>query len=108
MASSTSPFQPCVGFIQFTCLDAVSQETLVLGGLGHVTLDENDAAWSNLPVFEGQSIFRAVKLDANRKCIDTRQLSAHDCEQLLRRPIAALLATGRARLAARASRLAAG
>lgn len=105
MASSTSPFRPCAGFIQFTCLDAASQQTLIIGGLGHITVDENDAAWSSLPAFEGQSIFRANKLDANRNCVDTRQLSAQDCEQLLRRPIAALLATGRARLAARASRL---
>lgn len=104
VASSLSGLRPCAAFIQFTCFDPASQQTIVLGGLGHLTVGENDEAWSALPPFDGQSAFQASKLDADRHCIEQRQLSAQACEEMLRRPIGALLAAGRARLSASAEK----
>jgi hypothetical protein len=109
MTTTTRPLSPsllpCAAFIQITCFDAATNQTIVLGGLGHVTADENDKTWSLLQKFEGQSSFSAEKLDASRKRVDSIQVSAQSCEDMLRRPIEVLLTCGRSRAVARAGRV---
>ena len=92
--------EQCVGFIQLTFFDDVSGEAVTMGGAGFVTVQEVDAAWANVAPFDGESSFMADRLDAERDIIDDRTVSAETYEALMGKPIAELIANGRAQLAA--------
>lgn len=99
--------RPCVGYIQLVFFDDASGEVVTIGGAGFVTKDEDDAAWADIPVFPGESSFMADRLDADEDIIDDKAVSAETCERLTGRPIAQLIAEGRAKLATQLSELAA-
>ncbi|MBK6616276.1 hypothetical protein [Ottowia sp.] len=101
---ATTRFPRSIGFIQIAFVDARTDETLVLGGLGYVTSTELDSAWAEVPAFEGQSCFQADRLDASKELVCDRSISAEACEQLLGKPIATLIERGRARLRAQLHR----
>ncbi|HHH9443080.1 TPA: hypothetical protein ACP32N_005068 [Pseudomonas aeruginosa] len=83
------------GFIEFLFLDG--ERIVTLGGKGFLTKADVKGAWANLQNFRGESAFRADRLDSARGLVDTKQVSAETCETPLGRPIAALMAEGRAR-----------
>jgi len=92
--------EKCAGYIQLVFFDDTTNETVTLGGAGFVTKEEDDAAWANVPAFEGESSFMADRMDANRDIVDDKPVSAETCERLTGKPIAQLIADGRAKLTA--------
>jgi len=88
------------GFIQLVFFDDATGEVVTLGGAGCLSVEEDAAAWSNVKAFDGESSFQADRLDANRDIYDERRVSAQTCEALTGKPIATLIAEGRAALAA--------
>lgn len=89
-----------VGFIQVVFFDEATGEVVTLGGAGFVSIEEGTAAWSNIKGLEGESNFQADRLNARRDIYDQRCVSAQTCEALTGKPIATLIAEGRAALAA--------
>lgn len=73
---------------------------MLLSGAGFKTSAEGDAAWANIPVFQGESAFIADLLDSEEDIIDEKVVSGETCEQLLGRPIADLMREGRQNLSA--------
>lgn len=92
--------QQCVGHIQLVFFDEIQGETILLGGASFFSPQESEAAWQNVPEFEGMSAFMADRLDENEDIIDDKLVSEDTCERLLGKPINLLIAEGRARLAA--------
>ena len=90
----------CVGYIQLMFFDNIMNEIVTLGGAGFITKKEDAAAWDNIPTFSGESSFMADHLDASRDIVDSKLVSATTCERLTGKPIAKLIAEGRAKLAA--------
>ena len=90
---------PCVGFVQLTFFDDTTGEAVPIGGAGFLSRAEEDAAWSAIEVFDGQSSFQADRMDAVGDIVDDKTISAETCERLMGRPIAELIAEGRANLA---------
>lgn len=89
-----------VGFIQLVFFDDATGEVVTLGSAGFLSVEEDAAAWSNVKAFDGESSFQVDRLDANRDIYDERRVSAQTCEALTGKPIATLIAEGRAALAA--------
>ncbi|HBO2935146.1 TPA: hypothetical protein L4R50_000140 [Pseudomonas aeruginosa] len=89
-----------VGYIQLQFFDSTTDQVVCLGGAGFVTKAEDDAAWANVPVFEGESAFMADRLDSEGDIVDEKPVSAETCEKLMGRPIAELISNGRAQLKA--------
>lgn len=92
--------EKCAGYIQLVFFDDTTNETVTLGGAGFLTKEEDDAAWANIPAFTGESSFMADRMDANRDIVDDKPVSAETCERLTGKPIAQLIADGRAKLVA--------
>lgn len=90
----------CVGYIQLVFFDDTTNEIVTLGGAGFITKEEDDAAWTNIPAFSGESSFMADRMDANRDIVDDKSVSAETCEILTGKPITQLIAEGRTKLAA--------
>jgi len=90
----------CVGSIQLTFFDDTTGEAVAIGGAGFVTRAEDDAAWAAIEEFAGQSSFQADRMDGVGDIVDDKTVSAETCERLMGRPIAELIAEGRAALAA--------
>lgn len=91
--------EKCIGYIQLTFIDDANNEAIIIGGAGFVTQQAWDAAWIDLKRFDGDSSFMADRLDADHDIIDDRVISAETCEALMGKPIAELIASGRAELA---------
>ena len=89
-----------VGYIQLQFFDSKTNQVVCLGGAGFLTKAEDDAAWANVPAFEGESDFMADRLDAEGDIVDEKPISAETCEKLMSRPIADLISEGRAQLKA--------
>jgi len=89
-----------VGFIQLLFFDEATGEVVTLGGAGFISTEEDEAAWNNIKAFDGKSSFQADRLDAKRDIYDERCVSAQSCETLTGKPIATLIAQGRAALGA--------
>lgn len=92
--------EPCAGYIQLTFFDDTTGEAVVIGGAGFLTCAEDVAAWANVAAFDGSSSFQADRLDAQGDIVDDKTVSSETCERLMGRPIAALIADGRAKLVA--------
>lgn len=92
--------EKCVGFIQLQFFDQTTDQVVSLGGAGFLTKTEDDAAWANIPVFQGETAFMADRLDGIRDIVDEKPVSAETCEKLMGRPIANLINEGRAQLKA--------
>lgn len=92
--------EKCAGYIQLVFFDDTTNETVTLGGAGFLTKKEHDAAWANIPAFSGESSFMADRMDADRDIMDDKPVSAETCERLTGKPIAQLIADGRAKLVA--------
>ncbi|HCF4721598.1 TPA: hypothetical protein NIF38_000699 [Pseudomonas aeruginosa] len=90
----------CVGFIQLQFFDSTTDQVVSLGGAWFMTKAEDDAAWVNIPVFEGETAFMADRLDGIRDIVDEKPVSAETCEKLMGQPIAVLISEGRAQLKA--------
>jgi hypothetical protein len=90
--------QECVGYIHLVFFDDIIGEIVTLGGAGFVTKNEDDSAWANIQAFSGESSFMADRLDANFDIVDDKPVSAETCERLMGKPIARLIADGRAKL----------
>ncbi len=86
----------CAGHIQLVFFDDATDETVTLGGAGFLTKEEDDAAWANIPIFSGESRFMADRMDADLSIVDNKIVSAETCERLTGKPIAQLIADGRA------------
>ncbi|MDU4254563.1 hypothetical protein [Pseudomonas sp.] len=86
------------GYIQLQFFDSSSNQVVSLGGAGFATKEEDDAAWANIAVFDGESAFLADRLDSEGDIVDEKVISAETCEQLMGRPIADLINEGRAEL----------
>ncbi|MDA8093306.1 MAG: hypothetical protein M0T84_05225 [Betaproteobacteria bacterium] len=97
--------EKCAGFIQLVFFDDSMGEIVTLGGAGFVTQAEDDAAWENVPTFEGVSNFMADRMDSSRDIYDDKPVSAETCERLMGKPIATLIREGRAMLTASLSEL---
>ena len=95
--------EKCAGYIQLVFFDDTTGETVTLGGAGFLTKEEVDAAWANIPTFSvihGEYSFMADRMDADRDIVDDKPVSAETCERLTGKPIAQLIADGRAKLVA--------
>lgn len=92
--------QQCVGYIQVVYADTTSNEVITLGGAGFITRAEEQAAWGNVPAFDGATNLVADRLDANRDIVEDKPVSVETCERLMGAPIAELIAAGRAKLTA--------
>ena len=90
----------CVGFIQLTFFDDTTGEAVVIGGAGFITRAEDDAAWAAIRKFDGHSNFQADRMDADGDIVDDKTVAAETCERLMGKPVSALIAEGRAKLAA--------
>lgn len=91
--------EKCIGYIQLTFIDDANNEAIIIGGAGFVTQQAWDTAWIDLERFDGDSSFMADRLDADHDIIEDRVISAETCEKLMGKPIAELIASGRAELA---------
>lgn len=89
-----------VGFIQLVFFDDATGEVVTVGGAAFFSVEEDKAAWNNIKAFDGESSFQADRLDSRRDIYDERRVSAQTCEALTGKPIATLIAQGRAALAA--------
>lgn len=92
--------QQCVGYIQLVYADTASNQVITLGGAGFITHAEDEEAWANVATFDGATNLTADRLDANRDIVDDKPVSVETCERLMGKPIADLIAAGRAQLAA--------
>lgn len=90
--------QQCVGYIQLVYTDTASNQVITLGGAGFVTHAENDAAWDNVPAFDGETNLMADRLDGDRDIVDDKPVSVETCERLMGASISDLIAAGRAKL----------
>lgn len=91
--------QQCVGYIQLVYADTASNQVITLGGAGFTTRAEDDAAWANVPAFNGQTNLMADRMDANYDILDDKPVSVETCERLMGKPVDQLIAAGRAKLA---------
>lgn len=97
--------EQCHDYISLVFFDDITGEAVTIGGAGFLTEAEFAAAWANVPEFEGQSSFQADHLDAQRDIVGEKAVSAETCETLMGKPIASLIAAGRAQLAAELAEL---
>lgn len=88
------------GYIELQFVDSCSNQIVSIGGAGFKTEDELAAAWADIPPFPGDTAFVADRLDAECDITDDKPISAETCEALMGRPIAELIAEGRANLKA--------
>ena len=94
-----SVLEQCVGFIQLVFFDKKTGEVVNLGGAGFISSEEDEAAWNDVPIFDGQSLFMADRLNSDRDIIDDKVVSAETCERLAGKPIDVLIEEGRIKLA---------
>lgn len=92
--------EKCAGYISLVFFDDTSNEVVTLGGAGFLTAEDVEAHWCDLVPFDGASSFQADRQDAQGDIIDEKAVSAEECERLVGKPIATLIAEGRAKLAA--------
>lgn len=92
--------EKCSGFIQLVFFDDKSNEVITIGGAGFLAATEFEEAWNNLPTFKGKSSFQADRLDEQGDIVDEKTVDVVTCETLMGKPITALIAEGRAKLAA--------
>lgn len=90
---------PTVGCIQFVFFDDATNETIILGGAGFDTVENDAAAWDAVPPFVGTTSFQADRMDAICDITDDRPVSAGTCEHFLGKRIATLIQEGRKALA---------
>ncbi|PKY09681.1 hypothetical protein B1757_13845 [Acidithiobacillus marinus] len=89
--------EKCVGYIQLVYFDIAADNIVILGGAGFASSVE--AAWDNITEFSGKSSFMADLMDDEWSIVKEKQISAETCECLMGKPIAQLIAEGRAKLA---------
>lgn len=90
---------PTVGYIQFVFFDDAINETIILGGAGFDTPENDATAWDAVPQFAGTTSFQADRMDAICDITNDRPVSAETCEHFLGKPIAILINEGRKALA---------
>lgn len=92
--------QPRIGYIELQFFDTSANQVVSIGGAGFDTVAADNAAWADIERFEGESAFMADRLNAEHDIVDDKPVSAETCERLMGRPIAQLIANGRAKLKA--------
>lgn len=86
------------GYIRLVFFDQKINQIVILGGGGFTERASEEKAWASVPVFKGESNFMADRLDENMNILDEKPVSAEVCEQILGKPIAELIASGRMHL----------
>lgn len=87
-----------VGYIELSFFDSASDQVICIGGAGFDAQKALDEAWGNVPKSDSETDFMADRRDVEDDIVDEKPVTAQTCEQLMGKPIAVLIAEGRARL----------
>lgn len=95
--------EPLMWAIAVTFCDVEMNGFVTLGGAGLYDQDEWNRQWAAIPVSElgaeDPSLLVADKIDADGERVDERFITAETAEALFKRPLAELIAEGRANTA---------
>ncbi|WP_257605306.1 hypothetical protein [Pseudomonas sp. UMAB-40] len=100
-SDAPKPSTSKISSIAITFADEENNGFVILGGAGWEDAAEWEAQWSNMPVSplgdDDPANLIADKLDHDGDLIDEKRITAETAEHYLRRPLAELIAEGRAK-----------
>lgn len=93
---TTATTEP-VGYIGISYFDFAAGEAFYIGGAGFLEASERQKAWSSVRETFDKTNFCVELLNSKGDVLEAKFVDASTCERFLGKPIATLVATGRAK-----------